>query len=95
MKTIISGPVTEQHLADAALLAGIEPTEFFVNGVEGLPPTSDLPTTVFSPCPKLPDANIAQSHWRMVIRAEAVICVGENEHLLECAAKYNLLVYQG
>lgn len=95
MKTIIAGPVTEQHLADAALLAGIEPTEFFTNGVTGLPPASNLPTTCFTPCPKLPDINIAQSHARMVIGADAVICVGEHEHLLEWAAKYDLPVYQG
>lgn len=94
MKTIIAGPVTEETLANASLLMGINPTEFICNGVEGLPPASSLTTTVFTPCPKLPDINIAQSHARMVLVADAVVCVGEHEHLLEWAAKYDLPVYQ-
>lgn len=94
MKTAIYGPVTEQHLADASLFAGIEPTEF-VTDARSVPPFSQRATLAIPVDPKVGgEAGLRQQHWRMVIRADALICVGENEHLCHAATRHGLLVYQ-
>ena len=82
MKTILYGPVTEDHLADASLFSGIEPTEFITE--------KTIPVD-----PKVGgEAGERQQHWRMVINADALVCVGANEHLVHAANRFNLLVYQ-
>ena len=93
MKTIISGPVTQQHLADAHLMAGITPTSFLTNG-RSPPPASNLPVTVDPICPKLPEAGERQRNMTMCLYADALICVGQNEHLVTRARANGLLVYE-
>lgn len=82
MKTITYGPVTKAHLADASLFSGIEPTEFITDATIPVDPMVGG------------EAGVRQQHWRMVINAAALICIGENEHLLQAAEKFNLLIYQ-
>ena len=94
MKTILYGPVTDAHLADAALFAGIEPTEY-ITGSKTAPQCSQRPATVIPVEPLVGgEAGERQQHWRMAINAEALICVGYNEHLLHAASRFNLLVHQ-
>ena len=94
MKTILHGPVTEQHLADASLFAGIEPTEY-ITGTKNCPPCSQRPTTVIPVEPLVHgEAGDRQQHWRMAINADALICVGENEHLVHAAERFGLPIYQ-
>ncbi|WP_315127184.1 hypothetical protein [Comamonas antarctica] len=95
MKTILYGRVTEEHLASASLFAGIEPTEFITNGRIKPPAGRDLPTTVIPPEPLVPgEPGELQNDWRLVLHADALVLVGENEHLLDCARKYDLPIYQ-
>ena len=59
MRVIISGPVTQDHLDDADLLADIAPTSFVTNGLSAPPANSGLPTEVYPICmmqPIFPDA---------------------------------------
>lgn len=94
MKTVLFGKVTEQHLADALLFAGIEPSEYITNG-KTVPPASQRATTVIPPCPMVPgEPGELQNNWRLVLHADALICVGDNPHLVECAARYDLLIYE-
>ncbi len=94
MKTILFGKVTGQHLADAALFAGIEPTAFVTN--RKAPATvHGLPVEVILPCPKVPgEAGEQQCHARMVLVADALICAEPNEHLVGWAQKYDLPIYE-
>lgn len=93
MRTIISGPVTQQHLDDAELMAGIVPTSYLTNGLS-TPPLSSLETTVDPICPKLPECGERQRNASMCLYADALICVGENEHLVSCARNNGLVVYE-
>lgn len=94
MKTIIYGPVTVDHLAEAELFSGITPTSYITNGAS-TPPASKLEAEVIPPCPMVPgEAGEKQNHWRMVLHADALILVGHNEHLLHVAQRYDLLIYE-
>lgn len=93
MKTVLYGRVTESHLADASLFCGIAPTEFITNG-SSAPPTSKHETSVIRPDPMVGDCAAAQNHWRMVLHADALICVGKNDHLMRVAETIGLIVYQ-
>ena len=93
MKTIISGPVTTQDIADADLMAGIVPTRYITNG-KSTPPASNLTTEVMPICPMLPDAGEHQRNYTMCPQADALIVSGGNEHLVQCAKRYNLPVYE-
>lgn len=94
MKTILYGPVTEAHLADASLFSGIDPTAFVTNGTRK-PPATALPVETIPVCPLVGDtAGELQNHWRLVLAADALICVGENPHLIECAERYGLPIYE-
>lgn len=94
MRTIISGPVSQQHLDDAEFMAGIKPTQFITNG-STTPPASDLETLEDPPCPKLPgEIGEFQRNYTMCLQAEALVCVGGNEHLVNIANKYGLAVYE-
>ena len=93
MKTVLYGHVTEQHLADAALFSGIEPTGFVTNG-STLPPCSNRHVEVVPPDPMVGDAAARQNHWRLVLHADALICVGPNAHLIHAATQSGLLVYE-
>lgn len=92
MRTIISGKVTAQDIADADLF-GIVPTSYITNGLS-TPPAGRLPTDVMPICPKLPDAGEKQRNWTMCLNADALIVAGGNEHLVFCANRLNLLVYE-
>ena len=81
MKTILYGPVTKEHLADASLFAGIEPTEYVTDKTIPVDPMVGG------------EAGVRQQHWRMVLNADALICVGENPHLVQAAEKFHLLVH--
>lgn len=93
MRTIISGPVTAQDIEDADLLAGIVPTCYVTNG-RSTPPASNLFTDVNPICPMLPDVGERQRNYTMVLRADALICSGANEHLLKVARQYGLLIHE-
>ena len=92
MKTVLYGKVTAQHLLDAALFSGIEPSSFITNGTTK--PPNGLPCAVIPPDPMTGDAAPRQNHWRMVIQGEALVCVGGNEHLVRAAESHGLLVYE-
>jgi hypothetical protein len=94
MKTILSGPVRKRHLEDAEFLMGIVPTSFLTNG-ETTPPVTQLPTEVNPPCPMLPgELGEHQRNYTLCLSADALICVGANEHLVGVARKYGLPVYE-
>lgn len=92
MRTIISGKVTEQDIADADLF-GITPTSYVTNG-KSTPPVSNLMTEVMPICPKLPEAGEKQRDWTMCLNADALIVAGGNDHLVQCARRFNLLIYE-
>jgi len=92
MRTIISGKVTQQDIVDADLF-GITPTSYVTNGLS-TPPASRLPTEVMPICPKLPDAGEKQRNWTMCLNADALIVAGGNDHLVQCARRFNLPVYE-
>lgn len=95
MRTIISGPVTQAHLDDADLMAGISPTSFVTNGLS-TPPASKLPVDVYPPCPMQPEATrLAARDYTLAHNADALVCVGDNPHLVELAKSYGLPVYEG
>jgi len=93
MRVIISGKVTQQDIDDADMLAGIVPTSYVTNG-KSTPPASQLPTDVMPICPKLPDAGERQRDWTMCLNADALIVAGGNDHLVQCARRFNLPVYE-
>lgn len=94
MKTVIYGPVTVDHLADAELFSGLTPTSYITNG-DSTPPASNLETEVIPPCPKVPgEPGEKQNHWRMVLHADALILVVRNEHLLQVAQRCDLLIHE-
>lgn len=92
MKTVIFGAVTPRHLADAALFAGIEPSGFITNGAPRSPGGS-LPVEVIPIDPMVGDAAVKQNNWRLVLRADALVCVGDNPHLVQAATRLGLLVH--
>lgn len=94
MRVIISGPVTADHLADAELLAGITPTSFLTNGLSH-PPAGRLPVEVLPICQLQPeDSRERARNYTLVQAADALVCVGENDHLVSLARNYDLLVYE-
>lgn len=94
MRTIISGRVTAEHIADAELLAGIVPTSFVTNG-QSQPPAGNLPCDVYPICLKQPeDTRERARNYTLVHNADALICAGGNDHLVGLARDYDLLVYE-
>ena len=97
MRTIISGRVTAEHIADAELLAGIVPTSFVTNG-ESSPPVEVGKTTlteVFPICDKQPEHSRERArNYTLVHNADALICAGKNDHLVGLARDYDLVVYE-
>jgi hypothetical protein len=94
MRTIISGQVTQDHLDDADLLAGISPTSYVTNGLS-TPPASQLRTDAMPICMMQPEYSRVQArNYTLVENADALICVGENPHLVELARNYGLDVYE-
>lgn len=95
MRVIIHGPVTADHLADAELLAGITPTSYVTNGLHEPPRGNRLPVEVYPICMKQPEeSRVRARHFTLVQNADALVCVGENEHLVSLANRYGLLVYE-
>lgn len=95
MRVILSGPVTAEHLADAELMAGITPTSFVTNGLSHPPRGSHLPVDVFPVCMKQPEETRERArHYTMVHNADALVCVGENAHMVSLARNYDLLVHE-
>lgn len=94
MRVIISGPVTQDHLDDADLLADIAPTSFVTNGLS-TPPACSLYTEVLPICPMQPKetSRIARD-YTLVQNADALVCVGDNPHLVDLALNYGLVVYE-
>ena len=94
MRVIISGPVTQDHLDDADLLADIAPTSFVTNGLS-TPPACGLSTEVLPICPMQPkDTSIIARDYSLVQNADALVCVGGNPHLVDLALNYGLVVYE-
>ena len=95
MRVILSGPVTADHLADAELMAGITATSFVTNGLSHPPRGSRLPVEVRPICMMQPvETRVQARNYSLVQNADALICVGENEHLVSRARDYDLLVYE-
>ena len=95
MRVILSGPVTADHLADAELMAGIVPTSFVTNGLSHPPRGNRLSVEIMEPCMKQPaETRVRAREYSMVQNADALICVGENVHLVSLARNYDLLVYE-
>lgn len=94
MRTIIHGAVTANHLADADLMAGITPTSYVTNGLSN-PPDKSLPTEVYPICLMQPEESRERArNYTLVQNADALICVGENDHLVSLARNYDLAVYE-
>ena len=95
MRVILHGPVTADHLADAELMAGIVPTSFVTNGLSHPPRGNHLSVEIMEPCMKQPaETRVRAREYSMVQNADALICVGENVHLVSLARNYDLLVYE-
>ncbi len=95
MRVIISGPVTSDHLADAELMAGIVPTSFVTNGLSHPPRGNRLSVEIMEPCMMQPVETRGQArNYSLVQNADALICVGENDHLVSRARNYDLLIYE-
>ena len=95
MRVILSGPVTADHMADAELMAGIVPTSFVTNGLSHPPRGNRLSVEIMEPCMKQPaETRVRAREYSMVQNADALICVGENVHLVSLARNYDLLVYE-
>lgn len=93
MRVILWGKVDQRHLDDADLIMGITPTSIVTNGRwRGW---SDLPVDVYPMCDKQPEPTRDRAnHYTLVHNADALICVGQNEHLVSLARRYDLLVYE-
>ena len=95
MRVILSGPVTADHLADAELLAGITPTSYVTNGLSHPPRGSRLPVEIYPICPMQPaETRVKARNFTLVQNADALICVGENVHMVSLARNFDLLVYE-
>ena len=95
MLVLLSGPVTADHLADAELMVGITPTSFVTNGLSEPPRGNRLPVEVMPICMMQPvETRVQARNYSMVQNADALICVGENVHLVSLARNYDLLVYE-
>ena len=97
MRVLLYGPVTVEHLADAALFMGIEPTSFLTNGE--FPAPLALPVEVIHPSPMLePPAAIAQANWHAVIRADAAVMTRANSQLTDwvasCDEQFRIPVFE-
>ena len=94
MKTVISGTITHNTLADAALMAGIEPTVLLVNDKQPQPSVG-LPVEVMPVCRML-DAEpaVRQRNYSLCQAADAAIITDGNEHLARIARSYGLPVYE-
>ena len=93
MRVIISGPVTADHLADAELLVGITPTSYVTNGLTDPPRGNRLPVETYPVCPMQPEeTRVRARNFTLAQNADALICVGENDHLVSLARTYDLLV---
>ncbi len=94
MRVIISGPVTEDDIGDADLMAGIVPTSYVTNGLS-VPPVSSLETEVYPICPMQPEeTREVARNYTLAHNADALICAGENPHLVDLCRAYDLPVYQ-
>ena len=95
MRVIISGPVTQDHLDDADLLADIAPTSFVTNGLSAPPVETGLPTEVYPICMMQPEATrVIARDYTLCQNADALVCVGHNPHLVDLARTYDLVVYE-
>lgn len=94
MRVIISGPVTQDHLDDADLMAGITPTSYVTNGLS-TPPASKLQVDEHPLCMMQPEYSRERARdYTLVHNADALVCVGDNQHLVDLARSYDLLVYE-
>lgn len=94
MKTVISGLVTADTLETAEMF-GITATSLITNGLDTAPPGTRLPVDVQPICPHLPGpTGVHQRNWTMLLRADALVVVGENEHLVAAAEKMGVPVFQ-
>lgn len=91
MRTIISGPATRDTLDSADLISGITPSAIVTNGAT---PDLGLPVTVFKVDPKLGSLGEDARDYTLVQNADALVLVGDNDHLLKLAQEYGLAVYQ-
>lgn len=94
MKTVVSGPITRDVLANADLIAGITPTTLLVNDVQPQPSVA-VPLEVMPVCRMLDiDAAVRQRNYSLCQAAEAAIITDGNEHLARIAKSYGLAVYE-
>lgn len=94
MRTIISGRVTADHLADAELIAGITPTGFLTNGL-WTPPATSLPTEVHPIDPMCGELGERQRNMTLLNYADALVAVGRGFELqVSAARKMGLAVYE-
>lgn len=92
MRTIIDGPVTPEHLSTAELF-GIAPTSFVTNGLSH-PPVSDLRVDVHPVDAKLGTLGLQARNYSLCQNADALICIGRNDHLVQVAGQYGLTIFE-
>lgn len=93
MRTIISGFVNEDDIANADLLAGIVPTSYVTNGRSD-PPLSILPVATYPVDVKLGHFGEDARDYTLCQNADALIVAGSNDHLVRIAQQYGLPVFE-
>lgn len=93
MRTILSGPVTREVMARAWIQQDIEPSLIICNGHSPLPADldeQDIFVQVIESDPAWTDMkhSIRARDYAMCQQADALILVGDNDHLLDVARRF-------
>lgn len=96
MRTIISGPVTDDVLFSADLIGGITPTSYVTNGLWKAPTLPPGGYVDIQPIESKLGQELGEParDYSLCQSADAAIIVGGNPHLARVARQYGLLVYE-
>lgn len=94
MRTVISGPVTRDHLDLADIMVGILSTSLVTNGAPSPRADLDLPVACYPIDQRLGELGEIARDYTLCLNADAVIIVGKNKHLAEIARQYNLPIFE-
>lgn len=94
MRTIISGPVTPEHLTLADLMAGISATSLVTNGAPNPSASLGLPVECHPIDQRLGELGPMARDYTLCLNADALVVVGHNPHLVGIARQYNLPIFE-
>lgn len=94
MRTIISGHVQPDHLPLAELMADIAATSLVTNGAPMPGIELGLPTICYPIDPMMGALGEEARDYTLCLNADALIVVGQNDHLVRIARQYGLLVFE-